>query len=211
MSLGEPSDISRHVEGAQAEVSSLSPGSVGSEEQDRVWTLQERLYVDGISRVSHGVEYDEVIWEIAEDKMRAHIVSQNQSRAARFAGFSTFESMATRLEQLEAEDSPAAATLGRLIEESIRLSGSVEDYSMRAWGNPTHLDVYDPETDSDRSAWKGGRDLGEHGLYRCVSSTRIGDRRFDLHFDSMFFPSLDIELATLVDLKESFWSVVPSK
>ncbi len=113
--------------------------------------------------------------------------------------------MGARLGELEVGDRVGHVLLTQLVNGAMGASGRVETCALGAWDDPLHLEVHDPDDDShDQELWLSQRRTGERGLYRFVFSTRVGDRQFDLHFDSAFFPGLEEDLKSLDQTKVAY-------
>ncbi len=194
----------------RAPVPELPLREAESEVHDPVWDSAKRLYEEKITRATHGADYVDAIECIARDTVRKNIESQTKDRAADFAGFHSWESMNARLVELGESGPAAAASLSRLVDASLSASGFAEACALRTWGDPLHLERFDPSAPHDRKLWLEQRRIGVKGLYRFTTSTRVGDRQFCLHFDSAYFPELEDELRSLELVKSDYWNQLQS-
>ena len=195
----------RQGESVRALAPALPPARAESEVHDPVWDSAKRLYVEKFTRTTHGADYVDAVECIAKDTVRKNIAALTQNRAADFARFSSWESMDTRLVELSKSDPAAAVSLSRLIDESLSASGFAEVCAIRAWGDPMHLEQFDPSGPHDSKVWLEQHQTSVKGLYRFTTSTRVGDRQFCLHFDSADFPELEDELRSLDLVKSDYW------
>jgi hypothetical protein len=178
--------------------------------EDPIRSFKAKLVRGELTRSEHGSAYEEALLSIAQDTILKTLESQIDSRTASFLGFKSWNSLESMLTRLESESPYLAAQLEDLAEVSAAASSSVETYSMQAFMDPFHLESWDPDSGSERPVWGDSREHSGESLLKFQAATRIGDRVYKLHFDSFFFPALDVSLTDLRARKTEFWEQVDS-
>ncbi len=168
--------------------------------------LKQAVYGGGLSRQDNPYAYAAAIVDLAQMTLKDQIDRQNNGRTAWFAGFASESDMLTIQANLEVENQELAGRLVKLVSESRSASLSAALCAKGALFDPLHLEMFDYEHLETSEVWRQRRDIGISSQYSFGMATSAGDRGFRLHFDSAFFPELEVTLLRLVEQKNAFWS-----
>lgn len=164
------------------------------------------------TRESVGAAYDSLIRELARGDCLANVEVQLEGRAADFCGFDNWQQIEQFIETAKPEQADLVPLLRDLSAKALEVSASANECYARAWGEGRHVEVWDPNSDHDRDAWRSDNGYNDRrGALRSSTTTSVGDRVFSLHFDSHFFPQLDVAVREIQAEREAFWEIVGGK
>lgn len=167
------------------------------------------LHGGALTREEVGPRYDEFIERIAVTHATRNIAAGRELRAASFCGFSNWGELQAVLDSPELTHVATKSLLQQLSDLALAAAHDVDTYAELAWSNPQRLERFDPSSAHDTSDWVAvNYPPNKDALLSFVTTTRSGDRVFQLHFFSSDFPDLENALQNLQALKDVYWATV---
>jgi len=168
------------------------------------------LHSGSLPRESVGAMYDTFIRRIAIDHAMKNIQAGMKTRAANICGFDQWSMVEAALNSEEPRLVATRSTLQQLVDKAIDTAASVDAYAQLAWDDPRRLETFDPRVPHSTADWvvQNYPAQPKSSLLTFVTTTRSGDRVFQLHFFSSDFAELETNLEIVRSLKDAYWALI---